>query len=192
MPVAVVPGRNRNADDAWRPVPPLLNPCAVRPHDPRAATRAAQAFRARSDVDERRSEALAAIATEIGRIVAPAGYLRTRWLWEKRSPRGTTSVSLKRSHNGDRADILLDARRCDGSHPPGPWRGADAIRLGLFYHPRERAVLPFDAIRYADVLDGGALCYPMRVLAERAVPWLENLHSGPGGLTQVEQFLPEL
>lgn len=192
MPLAVVPGHNPRAGKDWDPVDPLINPKTSKPYDRLDALMRTREFRGSKDAEEKRHLALETLTQAIDEIVVPVGYRRKKLIWTKTSARGRTSVELKRSHNGDRADVLIDARRSDGSHPPGPWRKSNALRLALFYHPRERAVLPFEAISYPDILNGDGLKYPMRVVSERAVPWLEKLHSGPGGLTQIEHFLPRL
>ena len=192
MPLAVIPGHNPRAGKDWDPVEPLIDPATAKAYDRLEALMRAREFRASENAEERRSLALDTLVQAIDDIVIPVGYQRRKFHWKKVSARGSTSIELKRSHNGDRADLLIDARRSDGSHPPGPWRKSKALRLALFYHPKERAVLPFEAITYADILDNDGLTCPMRVVAERAVPWLEKLHSGPGGLTQIEHFLPRL
>lgn len=192
MPLSVVPGRNPRGSADWTPVSPLIDPGDAR--EPNRARRAPRTneFRQRDDAEEMRGVALERLSAAVEAAAGPLGYERLKWRWIKSTGRGETIVEVKRSHNGDRADLLLDARRPDGRHPPGPWRGARALNLGMFYHPRERAVLPFEAIAYEDILSGDGLEAPMRVLGERALPWLDNLHSGVGGLKQIEQFLPQL
>lgn len=192
MPLSVVPGRNPKGGADWTPVAPLIDPGDPRTGERVRRTPRASDFRQRENAEALRAEALERLTEAVSAAADPLGYERIRWRWIKSTGRGETTVELKRSHNGDRADLLVDARRLDGRHPPGPWRGARALNLGMFYHPRERAVLPFEAIAYQDILESDGLVAPMRVLSERALPWLENLHRGVGGLKQIEQFLPRL
>ena len=192
MPLSVVPGRNPRGGDDWKPVAPLIDPAEARSGERVRRVPRSNAFRQREDAEEMRALALDRLSEAVASVSEPLGYERIKWRWIKSTGRGETTVELKRSHNGDRADLLVDARRLDGRHPPGPWRGARALTLGMFYHPRERALLPFEAIAYEEIVEGDGLTAPIRVLAERALPWLEHLHRGVGGLKQIEQFLPRL
>lgn len=192
MPLSVRPGRNPRGGDDWSPVDPLINPQDATRRAGLLRDTSNGSFKGRPDADDLRAAALERLSEAVEAAAGPLGYDQVKWRWIKETARGQTVVEIKRSHNGDRADLLLDARRNDGRHPPGPWRGARALNLGMFYHPRERAVLPFEAIAYHAILEGGGLDVPIRVLKERALPWLENLHNELGGLKQLEVYLPRL
>jgi len=192
MPVSVIPGRNPRGGADWVPVSPLIEPSQAKGAQRLRREARARTYRSRPDAEDLRTRALEQLVDAVEAVAEREGYERLKWRWIKSTQRGETQVEIKRSHNGDRADLLIDARRPDGRHPPGPWRGARALNLGMFYHPKERAILPFEAIAYEDIVNGDGLDVPIRVLRERALPWLENLHSGIGGLKQLELFLPRL
>ena len=139
----------------------------------------------------KREAAVALICQSITDIAAPFGYTRKGTTWSREAPHGKAAIHLQRSRYGFTADIILRFLTPDGNAPDtGLWAQDDEIRIARFYLPSESLCPEDESITYLDVSENpGSLDVPMRILADRALPWLDA-HLTLAQPVEIGGFLP--
>jgi hypothetical protein len=142
------------------------------------------------DFPRKREAAVLAICAAIDRVAAPSGYACRGTTWSRASVRGTTAVNLQRSRYGFEAYLNLRFLPADGIDLAAtPWAQDDDIRIASFYLPDENVAAEPGVIFYLDVHeDPASLDQVMRILATRALPWLDAHHEG---LPAIEAYMGE-
>jgi hypothetical protein len=127
------------------------------------------------DFPAKREAAVTAICAAIDLVAVPAGYTRTGTTWARQSLRGKTAVHLQRSRYGFDATVILRFLPADGVDLDGTvWAADDDIALSRFYPAAPDPAVIF----YLDVHDDvTSLEFPMRILRDRALPWLDAHHA---------------
>jgi hypothetical protein len=134
---------------------------------------------------EIRTKAVKTIHAALGHHARPLGYRSVRAGWEKPGLLGVARVSIQRGSSGADCAINLEVVPRVGK------RCREPMRLGKFYRPEENDGIEPGWILYLDVAeDPGDLDLPLRILAERALPWLEA-SLARGTRLALDGFIPE-
>lgn len=128
----------------------------------------------------KREAAFATICAAITVVVAPLGYVQIGTNWARRTDAGRSVINLHRGRFGWDCHINLRFLTPDGNCPAiGGWTQDEDIRIDRFYLPNEGQGREAGTLTYLDVQDDPAsLDLPMKVLRDRALPWLDAHHGG--------------
>jgi hypothetical protein len=131
------------------------------------------------DFPRKREVAVDAICAAIEAVAGPAGYNRIGTTWTRQTDIGKTAVHLQRSRYGFDATVILRfLPKSDRDLRGSIWNDETDIPLARFFPPADAdpSSRP-SVIYYLDVYDDPAsLAQPMRLLEDRALPWLDAHH----------------
>ena len=114
------------------------------------------------------------------KFATPFGYAKTGTNWARATQAGRSVINLHRNRYGWDCHINLRFLTADGDYPANSaWTQGDDIRLDRFYLPNEGHGTDNGVLTYLDLHDDPAtLAFPMKVLRDRALPWLDAHHGG--------------
>jgi hypothetical protein len=126
----------------------------------------------------KREAAVLVICEAISAMALPMGYTQKGTTWSRETARGKTAINLQRSRFGFDAYINLRFVTPAGDLPDDPvWQQGDDIRLDRFCRDNEGD----GVLSYLDVSENqDCLTQPMKILRERALPWLDAHHQDAG------------
>ncbi len=178
------PGDTPEAPGSGRPAPVTSGEWEPSPAYLRRVERLALSA-ATPDFAKIRTKAAKAVHAALGEHARPLGYRSVRSGWEKSGLLGTARVVIQRGSSGADCAINLEVVPRIGQR----WR--EPTRLGRFYRPEEADGIEPGWILYLDVAeDPAALDLPMRIFAERALPWLEACLRRGTGLA-LDAYIPD-
>ena len=128
----------------------------------------------------KREAAVAMICAAITAVATPFGYAKTGTNWARATQAGRSVINLHRNRYGWDCHINLRFLTADRDYPANSaWTQGDDIRLDRFYLPNEGHGTDNGVLTYLDLHDDPAtLAFPMKVLRDRALPWLDAHHGG--------------
>jgi hypothetical protein len=164
-------------DDAlreeWRKRDEAFRATYVPPTDAKPQVQRMVDFAKLPDMAKRRDKAVKAFADRMDDLLKPAGFLRNKTVWKRALGEGEAQVSLHRDRHGFICTIDL---RYSGPRRLIRAEGPGEAMLGVFYAKGVESETDGNSVGWVDypAIDQNPACLdlPLRILRDRALPWL--------------------